>query len=157
TTFTVPGFGRGYQMNATSLELYGEAGGSSIFTLNMADSSDRLFWSTETQSGFVHLLYRADIVLDAWAKAGALNALKKGEMMDQAIPGQSMITGATLALDKPPPLRTAAKTITIRARRDEKESAIGVIEAGAEFYVTETMLGWSNILPKHLGMTPASG
>jgi hypothetical protein len=58
---------------------------------------------------------------------------------------------------KPPPLKTATKNITIRARRDEKEKAIGVIESGAEFYVTETMVGWSNILPKHLGVTPPAG
>jgi hypothetical protein len=157
TTFTVPGNGRGYQMSSTSLELFDDANATAIYTLNMADASDRLFWSTETKSGFVHLQYRADIVIDAWARATSLTALKKGETMDQLIPGSSMVTGAQLALDKPPPLKTASRSISIRSRRDEKEKAIGVIESGAEFYVIETMVGWSNILPKHLGVTPPAG
>ncbi|MEZ4299926.1 MAG: hypothetical protein R3B70_33570 [Polyangiaceae bacterium] len=156
TTFTVPGNGRGYQMKSTSLDLYDEANGSVVFTLNMMEGTGQLFWSTESKAGYVHLQTRGDITVDAWAKWSALSPLKKGEMMDQAVGSQTLITGATLALDKPPPLLKATKDITIRPRRDEKEHSIGVIEAGAEFYVTETIVGWANILPKHLGMTPPS-
>jgi hypothetical protein len=154
TTFQVPGSGRGYQMKSSTLDLYDDANGSVIFTLNMLEGTGQLFWSTESKAGFVHLQTRGDITVDAWAKWGALSPLKKGEMMDQGIPGQTLITGATLSLDKPPPLLKAAKDILIRARRDEKEKAIGTIETGAEFYVIETIVGWANILPKHLGMTP---
>jgi hypothetical protein len=154
TTFQVPGNGRGYQMKSTTLELYDDANGSVIFTLNMMEGTGQLFWSTESKAGFVHLQTRGDITVDAWAKWSALSPLKKGEMMDQAIPGQTLITGASLSLDKPPPLLKATKDIPIRSKRDEKEKTIGVIETGAEFYVTETIVGWANILPKHLGMTP---
>lgn len=154
TTFQVPGNGRGYQMKSTSLELFDDANGASIFTLNMLEGTGQLFWSTESKAGFVHLQMRGDITVDAWAKWSALTPLKKGEMMDQAIPSQTVITGASLSLDKAPPLLKATKDIPIRARRDEKEKAIGVVETGAEFYVTETVTGWANILPKHLGMTP---
>ncbi|MBK8255196.1 MAG: hypothetical protein IPK82_21360 [Polyangiaceae bacterium] len=154
TTFTVPGNGRGYQMKSSSLDLYDDANGSVIFSLNMLEGTGQLFWSTESKAGFVHLQTRGDITVDAWAKWSALNPLKKGEMMDQAIPSQTLITGASLSLDKPPPLQKAAKDIPIRPRRDLKEKTIGVIETGAEFYVTETIVGWANILPKHLGMTP---
>ena len=154
TTFTVPGNGRGYQMKSTSLDLYDDANGTSIFSLSMLEGTGQLFWSTESKAGFVHVQMRGDIVVDAWAKWSALNPLKKGEMMDQALPSTTVVTGAALTLDKPPPLLKAAKDIPIRARRDEKEKAIGTIETGAEFYVTETIVGWANILPKHLGMTP---
>jgi hypothetical protein len=154
TTFTVPGNGRGYQMKSTSLDLYDDANGTSVFTLSMLEGTGQLFWSTESKAGFVHVQMRGDIVVDAWAKWSALNPLKKGEMMDQAIPSTTVVTGAALTLDKPPPLLKATKDIPIRARRDEKEKAIGTIETGAEFYVTETIVGWANILPKHLGMTP---
>ncbi len=154
TTFQVPGNGRGYQMKSTTLDLHDDAGGSVVFTLNMLEGTGQLFWSTESKAGFVHLQMRGDIVVDAWAKWSALTPLKKGEMMDQAASAQTVITGASLSLDKPPPLLKATKDIPIRARRDEKEKTIGVIETGAEFYVTETVTGWANILPKHLGMTP---
>jgi len=154
TTFQVPGNGRGYQMKSTTLELYDDANGSVVFTLNMMEGTGQLFWSTESKAGFVHLVTRGDITVDAWAKWSALTPLKKGEMMDQAIPGQTLITGASLSLDKPPPLLKATKDIPIRARRDDKEKAIGVIETGAEFYVVESIVGWANVLPKHLGMTP---
>ena len=156
TTFTVPGNGRGYQMKSTSLDLYDDANGTSVFSLSMLEGTGQLFWSTESKAGFVHVQMRGDIVVDAWAKWSALNPLKKGEMMDQAVPSTTVVTGATLTLDKPPPLLKATKDIPIRSRRDEKEKAIGTIENGAEFYVTETIVGWANILPKHLGMTPPS-
>jgi hypothetical protein len=154
TTFQVPGNGRGYQMKSSTIDLYDEANGNVVFTLKMLEGTGQLFWSTETKAGFVHIQTRGDITVDAWAKWAALSPLKKGETMDQAIPGQTLITGATLALDKPPPVLKATKDIPIRSRRDEKEKTIGTIETGAEFYVTETMVGWANILPKHLGMTP---
>lgn len=154
TVFQVPGNGRGFQMKSTSLDLYDDANGSVVFTLSMLEGTGQLFWSTESKAGFVHLQTRGDITVDAWAKWSALSPLKKGEMMDQAIPGQTMITGATLSLDKPPPLLKAIKDIPIRARRDNNEKVIGTIEAGAEFYVTETIVGWANILPKHLAITP---
>lgn len=156
TTFTVPGNGRGYQMKSTSLDLYDDANGSSVFSLSMLEGTGQLFWSTESKAGFVHVQMRGDIVVDAWAKWSALNPLKKGEMLDQAIGGSSSVGGATLAFDKTPTVLTATKDIPIRARRDEKEKAIGVVESGAEFYVMETIVGWANILPKHLGFTAPS-
>jgi hypothetical protein len=159
TTFTVPGNGRGFQMKSSSLDLYDDANGTSVFTLNMLEGTGQLFWSTESKAGFVHLQMRGDITVDAWAKWSGVNPLKKGEMMDQANTGTtSVVNGATLVLDKPPPVLKAHKDIPIRARRDEKEKPIGVIEKDAEFYVTESIVGWANILPKHLGMTsPAEG
>lgn len=159
TTFTVPGGGRGFQMKSSSLDLYDDANGTSVFTLNMQEGTSQLLWSTESKAGYVRLQMRGDITVDAWAKWSQVNPLKKGEMMDQANTAAiSSVNGATLVLDKPPPLLKAPKDIPIRARRDEKEKAIGVIEKDAEFYVTETIVGWANILPKHLGMTsPAEG
>ena len=76
-------------------------------------------------------------------------------MMDQFIPPTTAINGAQLALDKPPRVAQAAQEIPLRARRDDKEKPIGAVEAGAEVYVMETLLGWNNVLPKNLGVTPA--
>ncbi|MFO0587091.1 MAG: hypothetical protein U0441_06125 [Polyangiaceae bacterium] len=156
TTFTVPGNGRGYQMKSTTLDLYDDANGTNVFSLNMLEGTGQLFWSTESKVGFVHVQMRGDLVIDAWAKWSALNPLKKGEMLDQAIPGSSAVGGAQLAFDKTPTLLKATKDIPIRVRRDEKEKTIGTIETGAEFYVMETIVGWANILPKNLGFTAPS-
>jgi hypothetical protein len=154
TTFQVPGNGRGYQMKNALIDLYDDANGAVVFTLHMLEGTGQLFWSTESKAGFVHLRMRGDIAVDAWAKWSAVTPLKKGEMMDQAIPGSTAVTGAALSLDKPPPLLKATKDIPIRLRRDANEKTIGVIETGAEFYVTETIVGWANVMPKHLGLTP---
>jgi hypothetical protein len=74
--------------------------------------------------------------------------------MDQYIPPESQVTGAQLAIDKPPRIAAASKDIPIRSRRDEKEKPIGVIESGAEIYIMETIAGWTNVLPKSLYVLP---
>lgn len=150
----VPGNGRGYLTKGTAVELFAEPGGSAIFTLKVLEGAQHLFWSTESRSGFVHVKGRGNLTIDAWARAGSLEPLKKGEMMDQFLPPTTAVAGAQLALDKPPRVLTASKEIPVRAHREEKEKPIGVIEPGAEVYVMETMLGWHNVLPRTLGLTP---
>src|SRR5262249_47732184 len=126
--------------------------------LRYADGTSHLFWSTESRGAFVHVLARNDIVVDAWAPSNQLDAQKKGEMVDQAIPPSTTVSGAKLSLDggQAPQLVTANREIAIRARRDSKETPIGVVEVGAEVYVMETVAGWTNLLPKHLGFTAPS-
>ncbi|MGK3996647.1 hypothetical protein [Sorangium sp. So ce1024] len=150
----VPGNARGYLMKTSTIELYDRPNGDVIFTLRMIEGTAQLFWSTEAKSGFVHLMSRGDLTIDAWGKLKDLEPLKKGEMMDQYIPPTTAVAGAQLALDKPPPIVKATRSVPVRARRDEKEKPIGEIEAGAEIYLLETVAGWTNVLPKALGMTP---
>ncbi|WP_437836794.1 hypothetical protein [Sorangium sp. So ce1153] len=150
----VPGSARGYLMKTSTIELFDRAGGDVIFTLKMLEGTAQLFWSTEAKDGFVHLMSRGDLTIDAWARLKDLEPLKKGEMMDQYIPPTTAVAGAQLALDKAPPIVKATKAIPVRARRDEKEKPVGEIEAGAEIYLLETVAGWTNVLPKALGMTP---
>ncbi len=157
-TMAVPGNGRLYSSKATQLELYDQPSGSVVFTLHMIEGASQLFWSTESRGAFVHLTSRADLTVDAWAKATQLEALKRGEMVDQVAPPQTAVAGAQLALDgsSPPRLVVATRELPIRARRDDKEKPIGVLEVGAEVYIMETMAGWSNLLPKHLGFQPGT-
>ncbi|WP_437327841.1 hypothetical protein [Sorangium sp. So ce381] len=150
----IPGSARGYLMKTSTIELFDRAGGDVIFTLKMLEGAAQLFWSTEAKPGFVHLMSRGDLTIDAWARLKDLEPLKKGEMMDQYIPPTTAVAGAQLALDKAPPIVKATRAIPVRARRDEKEKPIGEIEAGAEIYLLETVAGWTNVLPKALGMTP---
>ncbi|WP_437487204.1 hypothetical protein WME75_06290 [Sorangium sp. So ce1014] len=150
----VPGSARGYLMKTSTIELLDRPDGDVIFTLRMLEGTAQLFWSTEAKSGFVHLMSRGDLTIDAWARLKDLEPLKKGEIMDQYIPPTTAVAGAQLALDKAPPIVKATRAIPVRARRDVKEKPVGEIEAGAEIYLLETVAGWTNVLPKALGMTP---
>jgi hypothetical protein len=150
----VPGNGRGYLTKESTIDIYSQPNGDVVFSLMMLEGSSQLFWSTETRAGFVHVNSRADLAIDGWVRWKDLDPLKKGEMMDQYIPPQSAVVGGQLAMDKPPRIATATKDILIRARRDERERPIGVVESGAEFYVMETVAGWTNVLPKALHILP---
>lgn len=150
----VPGNGRGYLTKESTVDIYNQPNGDVVFSLMMLEGSSQLFWSTETRAGFVHVRSRADLAIDGWVRWSELDPLKKGEMMDQYIPPQTAVAGGQLAMDKPPRIATATKEIVIRARRDERERPIGVVEPGAEFYVMETVAGWTNVLPKALHILP---
>lgn len=150
----IPGNARGYLSKSTALDLFDGPNGNVIFSLKMMEGTAQLFWSTEAKNGFVQLVSRGDITIDAWARLRDLQPLKKGEMMDQYIPPTTAVAGAMLALDKAPPIVKASKSTPVRARRDDKERPIGELEAGAEVYLLETVAGWTNVLPKALGMTP---
>jgi hypothetical protein len=155
TAMETPGNGRGYLTKGGSLDLYDQPNGNAVFTLRMMESTSHLFWSTESRNGFVHVMSRADVTIDAWARVTSLEPLKKGEMMDQFLPSTTAVSGAQLGFgDAQPKLVQATKEIPVRFKREDKERPIGVIETGAEVYVMETMAGWSNVLPKHLGFTP---
>ena len=155
TVMAVPGNGRGYLSKLRAVELFDQPAGSAVFSLQVMEGASHLFWSTETRGGFVHVTARGNLAIDAWARLGSLEPLKKGEMMDQFLAPTTAVAGAQLALDRPPRLLTAAREIPLRAHRDEKETPIGAIEAGAEVYVMETLSGWTNVLPRNLALRPA--
>jgi hypothetical protein len=154
TVFEVPGNGRGYLTKESTTDIYDQPNGNVIFTLQMLEGSQQLFWSTETRAGFVHVQNRLDVTFDGWVRWASLEAIKKGEMMDTYIPPTSQVSGAQLALDRTPRVATAARLIPIRLRRDEKEAPIGWVEPGAEIYILETVAGWTNVLPKSLYLLP---
>lgn len=152
---TVPGNGRGYLARAQDIDIFDNPGGSAVFTLRMSAADVKLFWSTESSGAFVHGKLRADIAIDGWMRATDLNALPKGEMMDQYIPPETSVAGTQLIMDPLPRIARAPRDIPIRIRRTESETPIGTIEAGAEFYVLETMAGWTNILPTKAYVLPS--
>lgn len=152
---TVPGNGRAYLAKATDIDIFDSPGGSSVFTLRMAMTDVKLFWSTETSGGFVHGKMRADVAIDGWIRATDLNALPKGEMFDQYIPPETTVAGTQLVMETQPRIARATREIPIRFRRTETETPIGAIEAGAEFYVMETVAGWTNVLPTKVYVLPS--
>ncbi len=157
TKLDVAGNARGYQTKGSKMSLYDEPGKSVVFTLDMMPNTSQLFYSAETRGGFVRVQSRADIVLDGWLALKELDALKKGELVDALAPAQTVVTGAKLSLDGTVLTKKASKDVPVRATRDEKAAAIGQLDSGAEVYVTETVTGWSNVLPLHLGFTAPDG
>jgi hypothetical protein len=151
----VPGDARGYLTRGPSVELYDDPAGSALLTLRAAEGAAQLFWSTESRAGFVHVRARGTLTVDAWARLRELEPLKKGEMMDQFVAPTTAVGGATLKLDNEPRVARAPRDLAVRARREEKDRPIGVVEAGAEIFVMETMMGWTNVLPRNLALTPA--
>ena len=154
TPLPVPGDGRGYLAKGQDIDIFDSPGGSSVFTLRMTSDEVKLFWSTETSGSYVHGKLRADVAIDGWIRKTDLKALPKGEMMDQYIPPETSVAGAQLLMDPPPRIARAFRDIPIRARRIDSEAPIGVIESGAEFYVLETMAGWTNVLPTKVYVLP---
>ncbi|HRI72426.1 MAG TPA: hypothetical protein PK156_49665, partial [Polyangium sp.] len=155
TPLPVPGDGRGFLARATNIDIFDSPGGSPIFTLKMSAADVKLFWSTETTPVFVHGKLRADVAIDGWIRRNDLSALPKGEMLDQYIPPETTVAGAQLVLETPPRIARAPKDIPIRFRRTEAEYPIGAVEAGAEFYVFETLAGWTNVLPTKAYVLPS--
>lgn len=153
----VEGNARGYMMKRSDIDLYDRPGGDIIFSMQMIEGAGLLFWSTKSKAGFVNVKARGDLVIDAWAKWGDLDALRKGEMMDRLIPAVRKITGAKLGIDDPPPIVKATEALAVRAKRDAAAKPIGAVEVGAEVYMMETIAGWTNVLPRHLGITPPDG
>ncbi|APR86193.1 Hypothetical protein A7982_11542 [Minicystis rosea] len=151
----VPSDGRGFLTRGAALELFDAPGGAVVFMLRGAEGTAQLFWSNEARAGFVRVRGRGALVVDAWARQRDLEPLKKGEMMDQFAAPTTTYAGAALSLDGAPRVVKATRDIVVRARREEKDKPIGVIESGAEIYVLETLLGWTNVLPKNLGLSPA--
>jgi hypothetical protein len=152
-----PKQGRSYMTKKQQVDLYEQPNGDVVLSLNMMEGTGQLFWGEKIRQGFVHVISRNDLTIDAWVRLRDLEALKKGEMMDQYIPSTSQVSGATLAFDKPPRVAKATQPIAIRSKRDNEAKPVGTIEVGAEFYVLETITSWTNIMPKHLGVIPPDG
>lgn len=152
-----PETARNYLMKGTSLDLFDRANGESIYTLSMSDGASPLFWGIESRGMFLHVVSRSDVAVDAWVKLGTLTPLKKGDRIDPPLTPPSAGAGSRMVLENPPPPKTAVKDIPIRASRDEKEKTIGVVESGAEFFVTQVVSGWASVLPKSLDLSPPEG
>ena len=86
TPMAVPGDGRAWLTRSASLDLYGEPGGAVVFSLKGVEGTAQLFWSNEARGAFVHVKTRGALAIDAWARKRDVEALKKGEMMDQFVP-----------------------------------------------------------------------
>jgi hypothetical protein len=154
---SIPNNARTFLTKSSTTAIYDRPNGDAIFSLQMIEGSSQLFWSTETRAGFVHVRSRADIVIDGWVQWKDLDPLKKGEMMGSDVQPPAPAAAAKLVFDSPPRIATATKDIPVRAKRSDKAKPIGVLEAGAQVYVMETIAGFTNVFPKDLHVLPPEG
>jgi hypothetical protein len=148
------GDARGYVLRKGSLDLHDAPQGSVVSALHKApDLAGVLFFSTEQTQSFVHVEYHGEVVIDGWARTTDLQALARGETMDQLATQPSVRSGARLALPGSPRLVRSPREIPLRAAAKDGEP-IGAIEAGAETYVLDVVAGWASVLPKALDVMP---
>jgi len=158
--WTVPGNARGYVLKRESLDLYDEPapGATVIATLQRSPAAAGvLFFSTEQRGGFVRVEHQGEIAVDAWAKAGDLAALPRGETMDQQTPPRSQRTPPRLSLSAAPKVVRPTKEVPLRGAAKDSAPVIGVIEIGTETYVMDVMAGWASVMPQSLHVIPPEG
>jgi len=157
TPFSPPNTARVFVMKGAELELFGSVPplGSPLLTLVRArDVEGVSFFSSEQRGGFVHVQYRGEINVDAWAKADQLTPLPRGETFDVPQSTYSLTSPPELQLPTPPPVVKTKRELTLRAVAKDSEPAIGVIEIDTEVFVLETVAGWAKVLPKSLHVLP---
>jgi hypothetical protein len=148
------GDARGYALRAPSLVLYDAPRGKPISRLLKALATPAvLFFGVEDASGWVRLEYHGEVVIDAWANASDIQALPRGETLDQLVAPSSSRRSARLALTGAPRVVRAPRDVPLRAAASDGEP-IGVIEAGAETYVVDVVAGWASVLPRALDVMP---
>lgn len=154
----MPGNARVFLMKEPMLDLYGDVPpvGSPILTLQRSPAVDNVrFFSGEQRGGFVHVQYQGEVNIDAWAKAGDLTPLPRGETSDVPPSSYSMSTPPQLQLPQTPRTIKTTRDLPLRVAARDSEPPIGVIEAETEVYVMDTVAGWANVLPKSLHILPA--
>ena len=148
---------RNYQMKGDTLDLYDRAGGQVVFTLRMAEGARKVFWSTEARGGFLHVMSRGDITIDAWARASDLSYLRHAELFDLTALAPKPLPEPRLALSDPPDILTATADMPIHPLPQNAKTPVGAVEAGARFYPLEQSGDWTNVMPEGLAVLPADG
>jgi hypothetical protein len=113
-----------------------------------------LLWGIERHGGWVHVVYHADVIIDAWAPAKELHPLPPGETMDQQAGSVTQPGSPRLAPAASMQLVKTSKAVRIRLNAKDDDPTIGYIEPDTDTYVVDTMAGWSSVIPKALNVLP---
>jgi hypothetical protein len=148
---------RTYQMRKDSIALYDEPRGNLVMTLDMEEGTRKVFWSTESRAGYVHIVSRADVTIDAWAKFNDLSWTRHAELTDLSAVAPRPFRSRKLAIQDPPAVVVATSDLPIHDKPENRPSPIGVIESGARFYPMEQSGDWTNIMPETLAVLPPDG
>jgi len=148
---------RTYQTRSSSVELYDHAGGEAVFTLQLKSDARKVLWSTESRGGFLHVVSRSDVTIDAWVRWRDVTALRHAELFDPSYAAPQPWPVKKLAIKDPPPVRVAKSELPVHAKAGNALEAVGAIEAGTRFYAMEQSGDWTSVLPENLGVLPADG
>jgi len=151
----IPTRARTFQMRDETLTLLDSPRGDAVFTLRMNEEARKPFWSTESRGGYVHVMSRGDITIDAWVRSSQLTPLRRGEYFHQDVPQPPALNPSTLAIQDPPAVVTASQQVRVYTQPDG--AMIGIIEAGAKVYPMEAAHAWRNTMPLGLGVLPTDG
>ena len=146
-----------YQSKTNQIDLYDGPRGEVVFTLQMDEDVRKVFWSTEARGGFVHVVSRSDITIDAWVRWRDVTALRHAELFDPSYVAPKPWPIKTLAIKDPPAVLVATSALPIHHKPQNSLTAIGAVESGARFYAMEQSGDWTNVLPANLGILPAGG
>jgi hypothetical protein len=148
---------RTYQMKKDSIDLYDKPRGDVIYTLQMDENTRKVFWSSEARGGYLHLISRADITIDAWAKYGTVTYLRHAELFDLAAVAPKPFKSRKLAIKDPPDVVIVSNEVPIHAKPENSPSSIGWLEPGARIYPMEVSGDWTNVMPESLAVLPPDG
>jgi hypothetical protein len=149
-----PSNARYYDMTSSTIDLYDAAGGSVVFTLKLEEGTRKTFWSTESRAGFVHVVARSDITIDAWVRSRDVSWTKHAEVFDMANLAPKPWKERKLALEGSPKAVAVSSDLPIHSRPENMPSPIGWVESGAKVYAMETRGDWTNVLPESLTVMP---
>jgi hypothetical protein len=155
--WNVPGGARGYVLKQPSVDLYDgwTDDRNPVTTLRRSSSGNGiLLWGIERHGGWVHVVYHADVIIDAWAPAKELHPLPPGETMDQQAGSVTQPGSPRLAPAASMQLVKTSKAVRIRLNAKDDDPTIGYIEPDTDTYVVDTMAGWSSVIPKALNVLP---
>jgi hypothetical protein len=155
--FSVSNAARLFVLKGPELDLYGAVPplGAPLLTLVRApDVPGVSFVSSEQRGGFVHVQYRGEVNVDAWAKAEQLTPLPRGETFDMPQSSYTLTSPPELQLPVPPPVVRTKRELVLRGVAKDEAPALGVIEIDTEVFVLDTIAGWAKVLPKSLHILP---
>jgi hypothetical protein len=153
----VPSQVRGYVMKVSSAPLFNAPGSDAlpVTTVHLSpDSHGALFFGDRREGDFIHVLYRRDVKLDGWMSVKDLELLPKGELVDQRNHRPSESRKERLRVASDARLLRAKSEIPLYGKADPKLPPIGTVPQDTELYVLDVVVGWANVLPKHLDVVP---
>lgn len=151
-----PGDARAWRTKTVPLAIAREPGKDAVFRFTSPSAAGKLvFFGTERRDALVHVLLFGDVVVDGWANASDLEALPEGEIQDA--PGAPRVTSssASISLGGTPAKARPSREVAIMGRTSGGLEKIGVIEAGTEVLVLDTVAGWATVVPASLALMPA--
>lgn len=157
TPITPVGDAPGYVVRRPRLDLLGDPRKPQARLLTLLPSPQAppaLFFGREQRGDWLRVEYRGEMIIDAWVRAGDLEALPQGETLDQLGADAGSKLTAKLAVQGEPRIIQASREVPFRARALDAEPPIGVIEPEAEAYVLDVVAGWVSVVPKSLQVVP---